>query len=132
MRQITHYYYVGMWHKIFVILLRGRGLKFLQNCFCNNSIYIIRVCKCRVYVRSASRGARAWQDHAHFYLENNYMKTDEYFPMIPFASSRLWSKKYLENFVEHAGPPKRAWQGHTHFLFRKLLQCTRKRMNIFP
>ena len=39
-------------------------LIFFQNYFCNNSIYIGRICKCVVDVRSASRGA--WQDHAHF------------------------------------------------------------------
>ena len=61
MRQITHY--VGMWQKIFVILLRGRGLIFSQNSFCNNSIYIRRVCKCMIDVRSTSRGA--WQNHSH-------------------------------------------------------------------
>ena len=55
MRQITHYY-VAMWHKIFVILLRGRGLIFLRNSFCNNSIYVRIVCKCMVDVRSESRG----------------------------------------------------------------------------
>ena len=67
MRQITHYWICT--HKIFIILLRGNSLIFFQNYFCNNSIYCIyirRVCKYMVDVRSASRGV--WQDHADFIM----------------------------------------------------------------
>ena len=66
---------------------------------------IRRVCKCMVDVRSSSRGAR--QDHAHFfYLENYYKETDEYFFMIPFALSRLWSKVFLKILSSIPDHPK--------------------------
>ena len=112
-------------HKIFVTLLRESGLIVLcKNYFCNNSIYIKRVCKCMVDVRSASRGAS--QDHAHFLfifdLENYYMKTDEYFSMIPFASSRLWSKILLKILSSMPDHPKRRGRITPIILFRKLLK----------
>ena len=107
MRQITHICGWVCLHKIFVILLRESGLIFLQNYFYNNSICIIRVCKCMVDVRSASRGA--WQDTPILYLENYYKKKDAYFSMIHLVSSRLWSKifrKILSRMPDH--PKRRA------------------------
>ena len=109
--------WLGMSAKNLCNFATGNGFDIFQNFFLqsHNSIHKRRFCKCMVDGWSASRGA--WQDHAHFLFRILLQEKDEYFSMIPFASSRLWSKI----FVEHAGPPERAWLGHTHFLFRKLL-----------
>ena len=117
MRQITHVSrYVCTPHKMFVILQRGNSLIFFQNYFCNNSIYIRRVCKCMVDVRSASRGVR--QDHAHFLFikENGWIFFHD-----SFCIEQTVVQNIFEIFIEHARPPLRSWQGHTNFLFRKLL-----------
>ena len=57
------------------------------------------------FVGNARLPKRAWQDHTHFfYLEKYYEKTDGYFSMIPFASSRLWYKiflKILSSMISH-------------------------------
>ena len=88
--QLHHILYVNFLPEKAVYPLYGA---FNQNT-CNNSIYI-RVCKYMDDVRSASR--EAWQDHAHFLFRklNYYKKTNEYYSMIPFASSRLWSKRFF-------------------------------------
>ena len=67
-----------------------------------------------------------------FYLESYYKKTGEYFSMIPFATSRLWSKNIFENFFEHAGPPEREWQGHTHFYLENYYKKTDKYFSTIP
>ena len=106
---------------------RGTKFDFLQNSFCNNTIYIKRVCKCMVDVRSASRGA--WQDHAHF-LENYNKKTDEYFSMILFTSSRLCcGTTFFCKFCRACRDTEMGVAGQHPFFIKKII--TIKRMNIF-
>ena len=62
------------------------------------------------FFKHAGLPKRAYQGQAPFPLQNYYRRTVEYFCMIPFASSRQWSKIILEilSSMPIAGLPKRA------------------------
>ena len=55
------------------------------------------------FVEHAGPPKRAWQNHAHFYV---LQKTDEYFSMITFASSKRWSKIFLRILSSMPDHPK--------------------------
>ena len=58
------------------------------------------------FVKPTGRPKTAWQGHGHFSLQNYYRRTVEYFFMIPFASSWLWSKIILEILSSMPDCPK--------------------------
>ena len=47
------------------------------------------------FIKHAVPPKRAWQDLAHFLIQNYYKKTVEFFYIIHFALSRQWSKLFF-------------------------------------
>ena len=50
------------------------------------------------FIKHVGLPKRAWQGHALYLLQHYYRRTIEYFCMIPFASSRQWSKIVINFF----------------------------------
>ena len=75
---------------------------------------------------------RAWQDHTQFYLQNYFKKTDEYFSMIPFASSRLWSKIFLKILSSMPDHPKGRGRATPIFYLENYYKKTDEYFSMIP
>ena len=70
------------------------------------------------FVEHASRPKERGRATHIFYLGNYYKKTNGYFSIIRFASSRLLHR------VKHGQSPKGVWQDHAHISLKSYCRVT--------